>query len=312
MARFTGSITRPEIRDALLRSGYLLESRVADVLREDYFFVEGNPVYPDPDTGKSREFDVSAMFAEPAGPVELDHLFGVLLIECVNNPQPLALLTVEPDLPHLHHYDIKMSGLPVKVIDKEDEEASWLLLADFLNLDKYHHYCNGRVATQYCSFQKKSGQKDWMAFHDETHFDALKKLCDVVEHEIEDHFCNWVFEEGTEERVNVQMYYPLLVLQGDLLDVQVRPRSMHIRKAQHLQYRRSLIRNGEQTTYQIDVITERFLKKYVEICRGEVEKAAKYMRRKGRVERIRESIDEIVKKAQKSKSRSELRKAMEF
>ncbi|MBI3060149.1 MAG: hypothetical protein HYY81_12755 [Deltaproteobacteria bacterium] len=61
-------INRGEIRDALLRSGYLLESRVESCLREHWGFVETNASYEDPETGKSRELDVYSMTAVKAGP----------------------------------------------------------------------------------------------------------------------------------------------------------------------------------------------------------------------------------------------------
>jgi len=59
-------ISRSEIRDALLRSGYLLESRIESRLREHWGYVETNASYQDPETGKSREFDVYSIDAVKA------------------------------------------------------------------------------------------------------------------------------------------------------------------------------------------------------------------------------------------------------
>jgi hypothetical protein len=101
-------ITRSEMRGALLRSGYLLESRVESKLRDGRWrYVEANATYPDPETGKSREFDLYAMNATRAGPNDRDYLFGIILAECINNPQPFIILTKEPLLDKLHHYEVK-------------------------------------------------------------------------------------------------------------------------------------------------------------------------------------------------------------
>jgi hypothetical protein len=82
-------ITHEQARDALQRSGHLLEYRVEAVLRKRRYVVQSNQAYPDPITGKGREPDVSAIIAEQVGPDGYDYLFPVWLVECVNNPQQL-------------------------------------------------------------------------------------------------------------------------------------------------------------------------------------------------------------------------------
>ena len=77
------TITAPEINDALIRSGYLLEARVEKYLSDKWgAFVEANASYQDPDTGKSREIDIHAIGGSIAGPGEYDYLFPVMLVEC--------------------------------------------------------------------------------------------------------------------------------------------------------------------------------------------------------------------------------------
>src|SRR3989442_424591 len=57
-------ISHADAKDALLRSGYLLESRVEAALRRSDYYVQANASYQDPLTAKSREFDLFAMRAE--------------------------------------------------------------------------------------------------------------------------------------------------------------------------------------------------------------------------------------------------------
>lgn len=299
-------ITLADAKAALLRSGYLLESRVESALRKAGYYVEANASYPDPTTGKSREFDLSALAAHRCGPDEMDFLFPVLLVECVNNPEPFALITKEPAVPFLHHYEVKVSGLPVKFPQSKPED-SWVSFSDFLGFDKYHHYCTGRIATQFCSFQEKR-QGQWMAWHDEQHFDSLKKLCDVVDNAQHRHFADWVF--NGREHVNVQIYYPILVLQGELWDVRPSTKGLSIKRVPHLQYRRSAATSKGESDYQLDVIEERFLRRYLGIVNAEATKAARLLRRRHAA--VRAAIDQIVAKAKLATTPEDKRAAIDF
>lgn len=298
------------MREALLRSGYLLESRIESKLRERWGYVEANPTYPDPDTDKSREFDVYAMKAYPAGPSDRDYLFGVLLIECINNPHPLLIITKEPLIGFMYHEEIKMSGLPVKFPD-EKRKKGWKRLSDFLIMQDYHHYCKGRVGTQFCSFvRKKSNRKEeWMAIHEGTHYDSFKKLCDVTDYYVDKHFKCWEFD-GSIEKLNVEFYFPLIVVQGELLDARESKRSVNLRSAEHLQFRRSVTTKGKDCDYQIDVIRERFLPKYLDMVDAELKKTARLLRHRHKT--VRSAIDSIVADAKDAESIEKMRQIMDF
>ncbi len=299
-------ITLAEAKDALLRSGYLLESRVESLLRNAGYYAEANASYQDPSTGKSRELDLSALAARRSGPGESDFLFPVLLVECVNNPQPLGLITKDPMVPFLHHHEVKLSGLPVKFPESDHEDA-WESFTDFLGFEKFHHYCKGRIATQFCSFQqKKDGH--WMAWHDEEHFESFKKLCDAVDYAQVRHYGNWVL--NGHESVNVQIYYPVLILHGQLWDVRSSKRGLTLKRARHLQYRRSVATGRGEEDYQIDVIEERFLPSYLRIIDDETTKAARLLRRRHIV--VRTAIEKIAAKAQVATTPEAKREAMEF
>ncbi len=163
-------ITKKEANNALLRSGYLLEGRLETVLRSRGYYVEANAAYPDPVTGKSRELDLLAglvRFLSKKGisTVSRGDISTVgmrLLIECVNNPQPIVFIAKEPQRNRDHSMEIKLAGLPVQVpvkYSEEDERDTWIYLPLFLKMKEYHHYCNGRFSTQYCSFNKKEGRE---------------------------------------------------------------------------------------------------------------------------------------------------------
>lgn len=303
----TDRISLDEAKDALLRSGYLLESRLETVLSKRGYYVEANEVYPDPETGKTREFDLYAMAAHRAGPDEYDFIFHVLLVECINNLQPVVFLTKEPQAGFLHHQEVKMAGLPVKIPDKE-RRGEWESLADFLDMSRYHHYCKGRVATQFCSFLKKKNSQEWMATHDEEHFDALRKLSAVTEHAINKNFTNWTI--SAKERINIELYYPVVVLQGDLLEARADGKSLKLLKAEHVQFRRSTIAGKEELTFQIDVVTEKHFPRYLKLIEKEMEKTARLLRR--RYSRVEDAIRRIVRGTRRLRSPEKIKKALEF
>jgi hypothetical protein len=154
----SNSITRAEATSALLNSGYLLESRVEKVLVARGYYVDANDAYPDPATAKSRELDLAAITARRLSR-DYDFVFNMLLVECVNNPQPLVLLTKTPQVGFLFHEDLRLAGLPAKLFD--ERTGRWTTLQEALHLEKFHHYCTPRVATEFCSFAKKGGATGW-------------------------------------------------------------------------------------------------------------------------------------------------------
>ena len=302
----SGAVTFDEIRDALKRSGYLLEARIEKRLLGRGYLAEANSAYVDPESGKSREIDISAIGARKAGPDDFDWLFPVLLIECVNNPQPIAFITKAPVVPFLHSAEVRCSGLPVKIRDVESN--TWKSLVDYLGVEKYHHYCKGRVATQYCSFLKKKGTSEWMALHDETHFASISTLGNALEHAMDDHYRSW--HPGRKEWINVQVYYPILVVQGDLVDVRQTGEAIRLHRASHVSFRRTVVRGGEETTYQVDVVTEKYFPRLVSAIDQEVAKMSRLLRRRSK--EVRRSIDHITRRLQRLRSGNKIRKELEF
>jgi hypothetical protein len=286
------AISRDEIADALRRSGYLIEYRIEDVLRGHGYHVSANTTYPDPITRKPREIDLSAIIGERAGPTDKDWLFALCLIECVNNPYPLAFLTKEPEVPTVHVEDIFVSGLPAHVRRKDGKNVAWSRwsrVSRFLRMDEYHHYCAGRVATQCCSFSPKKNTHpvEWMAWHEEGHFESFYKLCAVINYDIDDHFTNTI--PVLKDRVNLQIYYPIVVLGGEILDVQLDAEPVTIEPAHHVHYIQSWIAADRERRYHIDVVTESFFPQLISQIRKETEEFAK--RANAKKAALRNSID---------------------
>jgi len=299
-------MTQDQMTEALPRSGYLLESRVERLLEHHGYYVDANTAFPDPPTGKSRELDIFTLSGVRVTK-EMDFVFPVLLIECVNNPQPLILFTKESVVRGLDAYDVRVSGLPVKFPDSEDPRE-WIALADYLHIEKFHHYCRGRVATQFCSFTRNGSSQEWLAQHEGTHFDSFQKLSDALTYYQREHFASWYL--GRDEPINIQIYYPALVLQGRLIDARVSKSGVAFRRASHLSYRRTIIHQQGATEIQIDVLTESNLSSWLRTVDKEVQTIVRRLRR--RRSDVQKSINRIVTRARRFRNRDKIIKEMDF
>jgi hypothetical protein len=262
------SISRPQIRDALTRSGYLLESRVEATLRKSHFFVAANTSYLDPVLEKSREIDIYAQGLvgydpnDPKPPLPAQRV--VLIIECVNNPQPLAFLTKEQQSPVLSYQDVKLIETPPK-------EERFVPFREYVDRFKDHHYCSGRIATQFCSFRLKKQKRDeWVALHEDDQFDCLRSLCVATDYFFRRDLAAYrpLPPEAPNRNAlrDLSLYFPVLVLQGDLLEVVPRKRSVGVTRRSHLKYRRSEILDGKRVSFQIDVVREQALEQYLSLA----------------------------------------------
>lgn len=285
-------ISQEEMREAIARSGYLLEQRIKPKIESKGYFVETNQAYPDPQTGISREYDLSAMGGIRLFRNRSDFLFPYILCECENNSVPLVFFETNSPITFLFYMEVKYSGVPVKLW----KNGEWVPISFALNFEKFHHYCRGKIATQYCSFNKKGNR--WIATHLDPQHQTLNKLIDALEAEITEHYESWRLpKRGEKEPINIQIYYPLVVVQGDLYFAKQSRAGPKMRKVRHVQFRRELWSAKRKDTYQIDVVHESFLSGYLKM----VDKEAEAIKRRfvKRRNSIQGSIDRLIMEARK-------------
>jgi len=296
--------------EAIQRSGYLLEQRVEAILSKEGYFVETNPVFPDLDTGKSREIDASAISATRIYKKGYNFVFQNLLCECENNSQPVVFFTKESLISSLFHMEVKVSGIPVKFWQGD----GYVSFSDFTGMGKFHHYCKGAVATQYCTFQLKKDKSSWIALHSEEQHDTFNSLLKALDYEIAKHFDGWSLPDKVdEEDVNIQIYYPLAIFQGSLYSATLKNNQLALRKSRHIQFRKELFlpRTNEVETYQIDVIDEAYLPRYLKIIASEMQMVKKVLQRQRA--NVFLSIEKIVEEAKRLKQKpNSYRKYLEF
>ncbi len=255
-----GRIGAADMRAAIERSGYLIEHRVAQAFEQAGFYVSANAPYPDPNTGISRELDISAISAHGLDRKYSEAVFPVVLCECENNPQPFVIFE-SPDLPHPWDTAMwKVSGSPCVV---RANYGRGVPLSEALKLDAFHHQHNTFVG-----------------------------LISALEADIDDHFDTYEPPPAPKRDVlNLQVYYLLIVLRGDLYLAQPGKRGVVLRPRRHLSYLRSIWSRDRREEYQIDVVEESFITSYLSLVDKEMTALVK--RLKARKNQLDDALDRL-------------------
>jgi len=301
--------TAAEIKESLLRSSYLLEGRLEKLLAARDFYVVPNEVYRDPHSGKPTELKMYAISASKVGKGR-NYVFPVMLVECVNNSVPLAFFVKDQDASTrvLDRGAIKLAGMPMVMPGKKGGTVS---LTEYLKMEEYHHYWKGRVATQFCSFMRKKDMnklETWTAFHKDPHFDSFRRLIAASECQIDGLLNNIVSlkykkaQTRKKETLGVEFYYPVLVVQGKLLEVHSDKDKISVKPVRHIQFQYRSAQNpivrgevasipADTNLYRIDVVTEAFFPKYITMIKREMGTTARRLAKNP--ETVRQSLAEL-------------------
>ena len=171
-----------------------------------------------------------------------------------------------------------------------------------MKFEKFHHYCKGSWATQYCTFTRKNPKEPWVARHADEQHQTFTGLMNATEVAIAEHYSNWVLpRKGEREQANIQIYYAVLVLQGPIYLTRETAGGITLRPVRHVQFRKEEWSRDRHDEYQIDVVHESFVRSYLRLIDREVEAVVKRLRRHKR--EIRNSIDRIISDVRRNRSR---------
>ena len=84
--------TADEIMEAITDSGYLMEQNVATEFESSGFHVRTNVAFEDPDEGKSREIDVTAVKRVAHNEDAKQSAFVEMIVECKNSSNPFVFI----------------------------------------------------------------------------------------------------------------------------------------------------------------------------------------------------------------------------
>jgi hypothetical protein len=241
--------------EALIRSGYTLESRIISKLVQRDFFVEPNQRILDPRTGKSREIDIVAELfeydPESSAAKHRVHVSMRFVCEAKNNPYPVALLTELPFSPALSTWESVHEG-NTGFFRENDLEPSFY---DFLTKEQ-------KIYTQYCSFRPKKGENEseWMAWHPDDFYDDLEKIIS---------YCRSEAKRVTAMKDDLHrlvLCLPVVILGGHLFVAELAERAVTLRKADAALHMHFDIEEGTQGLSLVLFVTEKhFLKLFEKI-----------------------------------------------
>lgn len=248
-------LTEKEIKEALYRSGYLLESRVSNWFTNNDFSVEPNFTFFDPTSQKSREIDLSvetnAKLCETKEKVQVNTDF---IIETINNDRPVVFFS------NRKYVDTDTVFSSINYLSKfPGTQNDYMFLIDHLKL----HYFNNLLATQYCSFQEKKKNKredvEWMAYHPEDLYDTFRKLL-FSSKSVRNKWVE-IFDDNNWHRLF--RFQPLVIITSDLLEAEVEGKNVNLIKKKMIPFVFNYSFETEHYSIIIDIITEDYLDSYI-------------------------------------------------
>lgn len=274
-------LTADQMKDALKRSGYLMEQRVEHFLKKQRFRIATENYFVDQDTKKLREMDLIAEKEDTALRSEKRKFGGMftykLICECENNPNPVIFFLSKTKEPYRGEGLIS-SQIPYSFAEKGATKPDYIWGDTPFNsrsVIKEHHLSRAEIATQYCSFtpkDKNRPEEDWIASHVQEQHDTLTNLLkgshdvarrDTVYHEhvMEQFFGNY----------QINLYYPVLILQNRLAVARETSNGeIIIEDRDHVVYMKNHGVEGWPQLCMIDVIHEKYLGQYITMIHQEV------------------------------------------
>lgn len=285
------------------KSGYPFELDIVRRIETDHdytYFVEPNYSFEDQDTGKARELDFHAIQAIPISTKRSEYIFVVILGSCKDSKNPYVFFTREMPLPGITlNLDVPIAGYPLEIYIENDEKEDILW---YFRLDELLHTIETDIiSSQFCEIIKKSG--GWNIGSETLLNDVLVPLIKVLSKEIEEY--NEEHRPDPNEIVpDYQIYYPLLILKGPMLEYHITPEgSTELKETKHV----VVVRHYESKTvkgrFAIDVIHESYLKQYLELIERETNKLVNRIRRHKSA--ILNSITKIIEQNQDTTDKAE-------
>lgn len=218
---------KKEIKNALEKSGYLLEQRICPILDKYAFYTIPNEQYQDQDTGESREIDIFAIYMNPLYRSDFSDTFEVrLVVECKNNKTPVVFMSQENPIPESLSGWILVNGYPDGIYEKKYEEVT--SIEDYFHFKKFHHnYKVKWISRQFCQLKPKIINKGssneeikWESTH-ETLYESIEKLVKAAEYFSSDIKNSISLEEDTKDFIHLGIVYPILLFSGQMYECRI-------------------------------------------------------------------------------------------
>jgi len=268
-----------KMKEAIERSGYLMEQEIAKFMKQEKFLVAPNYSFRDTETDSSKEIDILAILFDDIVTDEgyVGYIYFYLVIE-VKNIEPVVCFT---------HYDTSntgffhFSGVPKYIWNKQNKEKD---LLDFLEINKFHHYYRiDKIATQFCIISEKRGRKssnqEYRASH---HFgnnrnlyeELVVPLIKIIEYEKE--INKNILEFDQPEPIHLFFYYPIAVVKG-LFECCAGDVEPIYKKVQKVNFVRRYVSKKISGSYRIDICDKKGLERIIKSIKNEFKITKKHI-----------------------------------
>ncbi len=259
--------------DAIARSGYPLEQRVEATCHEMLLEVSANAPMTDPVSGKARETDFFARWAEPQTTDRMricPSIIAELYIECVRTETPLIFYEKPSTYVECGAMPT-LFGFPLYLEDPPGS-SGFGRLEDYAEVSWWS--TRPDVATQWNGFERKQDKKGQPYFVTSQRHDihtTLEKLVNRAEAAAEKCVLPWQIESAFMGGW-LMFIRPLLVVEGELLSSVLGPEGQGREPREHVHYIRKAIWKGRHVAWFIDVVTEAGLRGYLTRLKQRMEK----------------------------------------
>jgi hypothetical protein len=265
-----GEPTDAELLAALSKTGFLLEQQVAQFfLQQDGFEAAINFPFTDPDSGKSREIDVLAWWADYSGDAGLGAPFvsATFLVECKNTSNPYVVVGSADPYPtyYLRHRNTYVPEFDPLALGWQEVQSTF----DYLDLKAVQPqpFEGGFVGHQLVRLDRS--QKQWRADNSGVHDSIvypLAKAGNAHARRIPD-------RPEIGQNASFGFYFPVLITSGPLYTVLVDKASSQVRRVHWAPLVRRFADKHLQGEHLFEIVEFSHLGEYFE------DRAMKYVRR---------------------------------
>lgn len=213
-----------QVISALDRTGFILEYRVAQKLRQAKFETFLNQPFTDPETGKSRETDILAVLDIPIEAKGFKVILAVRIIaECKRFELPLAIIGEERVV---HHNDEPL--VPFEPLEYDFPKLAAMSVRQlrvYLNLWRFaSHSTRGFIGSQLIRMNRSGGK--WQANNNSIYDSIIYPLAKAAKQEraeIQEGAFGSGDDDESAQRLIPSIFYtfPILVTSSDLYTVDV-------------------------------------------------------------------------------------------
>ncbi|KNZ68291.1 hypothetical protein Tfer_3158 [Thermincola ferriacetica] len=245
-------VDKEKIKEAIEKSGYLVEQKVINEFEKAGFFAGANYAFEDQDEHRSREVDFIAT-------KYTDFTFGKTGFyffaygEVKKKSDPLVFFERQPQGQEFLEYHIPITATQMFFTNID----VGLDIQKLLNFKEIHHQIqHGLISTQFCVVDQAKRKAEHKNLYESLFVPLLK----CVDSEIHDIGKNWVFDPMRPSYF-LGIFLPLLVISGPLLSYNVH--NDELTEKDYIIYRRHYSSGTVTRTLLIDIVSMKYLEQYL-------------------------------------------------